>query len=366
MVGGLGWGRIRLSLLFKPVDIDLPPRVSGYETATLEIKSISATDLSRHTNKSVSLMIQTESDQYILDTANEADEAGDSSIRRSIEGDLPDTPGSVRFTSSTSFDFDEMTEVEWEIEKPIKLAVQYRHSCSIIISFVTKSKVVKKKKAFGIATVRLDDCPDGTLCQRTVPVFNTSEIGDAVKASTRYYRIQRESETQAPQLGADQVFDARPSPTSRKRASSIGSSTDVRLMGFVNLSLVVHPGVSRVHKKLCKKDLRFKRVYEAWDLATEMEKGDKRALSPSALISDDDDEDEDDQDDEEGVDGSGSKDRTSRLSMGSTTSFKRKSGLAKSRDDDSDDSDDGSVKDSKAHSHALHKRVSRSVFRTQS
>jgi hypothetical protein len=96
-----------------------------------------------------------------------------------------------------------------------------------------------------------------------------------------------------------------------------------------------------------------------------MEKGDKRALSPSALISDDDDEDEDDQDDEEGVDGAGSKDRTSRLSMGSTTSFKRRSGLARSRDDDSDDSDDGSVKDGKAHSHALHKRVSRRVFRTR-
>jgi len=38
-----------------------------------------------------------------------------------------------------------------------------------------------------------------------------------------------------------------------------------RIIGYVTLSLLLHPGMSRAHSKLCKKDLRLAKVYEAWE-----------------------------------------------------------------------------------------------------
>ena len=39
---GLGSGRIRISLLFRPVEAKLPPNLLGFDTGTLEIRDISA------------------------------------------------------------------------------------------------------------------------------------------------------------------------------------------------------------------------------------------------------------------------------------------------------------------------------------
>ena len=39
---GLGYGRIRISLLFRPVEAKLPPNLLGFDTGTLVINDISA------------------------------------------------------------------------------------------------------------------------------------------------------------------------------------------------------------------------------------------------------------------------------------------------------------------------------------
>ena len=38
---GLGTGRIRISLLFRPVEARLPPNLLGFDTGTLEVRDVS-------------------------------------------------------------------------------------------------------------------------------------------------------------------------------------------------------------------------------------------------------------------------------------------------------------------------------------
>lgn len=253
----------------------LPPHISGFEVAALQIKSISSTDLSKLSDRPISMVLETEADKYTLNPSENTalDPWGSSGtvneisspVRRrtaSIQG-MPNTPGSTRSITTTDT-ADEGAELEWELSRPIRLAVEYRHSCSVIISFVARKRL-KKKKTIGIALIRLSDCEDSRDVQRTVPVFGTTDVGHAVKASHRFASLSA-PDTATVQHETRHVR-ARPS------ISSQVSGPEVPLLGFVSLTFTLHPGVSRAHRKLCKKDLRFKRVYEAWEVSQDIELG---------------------------------------------------------------------------------------------
>lgn len=301
LVGGLGWGRIRISLLWKPIDIVLPTKISGYEIATMQIKSFTSTDLSKLSDRPISVILETEADKYTLDPGETsttavpsrsdegATEVGSSVHRRSISGQgIPGTPGSSR-SAFASFDPEDSTKLDWEITKSIGLAVEYRHSCSLIISFVARGRL-KKKRTVGLALIRLSDCEDSTDVFRTVPIFGTADVGLAVRASHRYATMADDD--------AVSIRRERGHVRARPSFSSSKSAPEIPLLGFVSVGFVVHPGVSRVHKKLCKKDLRFKRVYEAWEVSQDIEMGlDKihagdevRKMKNDVLQRDDDDE----------------------------------------------------------------------------
>lgn len=330
----------------------LPPQISGFEVATLQIKSISSTDLSKQSNRPISLVLETEADKYTLNPGEntELDPWGSNGTvnevnspvhRRVASGQgVPETPGSSRSVITT--DTDDAAELEWEINRPIRLAVEYRHSCSVIISFVARKRL-KKKKTIGIALIRLSDCEDFREVQRTVPVFGTTDVGHAVKASHRYASLS--SADAASAQHETRHVRARPS------ISSQISGPEVPLLGFVSLSFTLHPGVSRAHRKLCKKNLRFKRVYEAWEVSKDIELGlDKVALGDHVKQTKDD-LIKGKRDDREGE---GSDESESDL------------GDEDEEDDEglSDDEEDPNTETGKfmaerrAHSQALHRRVS--------
>lgn len=351
LVGGLGWGRIRISLLWKPIDIVLPPRISGYEIATLQLKSLTSTDLYKLSDRPISVVLETEADKYTLNPGNNGstnpwrsddniDEISSDVHKRNVSGQgLPGTPRSVR--SSAGFDPEDATELDWEINKPVGLAVEYRHSCSLIISFVARGRL-KKKRTVALALIRLSDCEDSVDTNRTVPIFGTSDVGHAVRASHRYAMMTAND--------AASVRHDRGHVRARPSFSSSKSAPDIPLLGFVSVGFVLHPGVSRAHRKLCKKDLRFKKVYEAWQMSQDIEHGldkvvpgDNVRQTKEALMDnqegDDDNEDDDGSEDSEGED----EDDDGHGQEGSNS--KREAGKR-------------FMADRKTHSEALHRRVS--------
>jgi len=328
IVGGLGWGRIRISLLWKPIDISLPPGVSGYEIATLEVLSMSATDVGKHTERNLSVTIETETDKFTLAFPVPGDDIDGHRSSLSINSMMPPA------TTPSSIKTNDLTELEWEITKPIRLAVEYRHSCSVLVSFVTRSSVLKKKRVIGLATIRLNDCPDGEECHQTVPIFATAEVKEAMHAAVQYHALRNGGES--------------------RQAATHAQDDEAKLIGFVSLSFVIHPGVSRAHRKMCKRDLRFKNAYEAWEAAKEVHRDQKQTSVGEILRSnkhkvangEDEESDESDSEDEYDVE-----------------SVRRRDGAGEAVPGQAmiDDQDEEDAKEfmpvQKAHSHALHKRV---------
>lgn len=292
------------------------------------------------TDRNVSVMLETECDRFILETAGTED-AGRSSTSLAFSPNTPGTPGTPATPGSFAESFSDGTQVEWDMTKPIKLAVQYRHSSSVVISFITRSKVVKKKKVVGIAVCRLGETPDGEFGTFTVPIFNTAEVQLAIKGTAEWQR------------NGEGALSAGLSPGRRRR--SFGGQ-EGRIMGYVTLNMAVHPGISRAHKRLCKKDLRFGKVYEAWESYRDVlsrrantRQGKMLWSEETGEVEGENEEEMDESDTSEEEDGADSS-SFSREDLRRTTSEKDM--------EEAEGKGDGFFAERRAHSKALHKKVS--------
>lgn len=267
IIGGLGWGRLRISLLFKAFDMPLPSNVSSYETATFDLASLTTTNdlVQCSDNRAPRLVIESEYDRAVMKSGNEEDNAAST-----VNLEKSPKPRSRRSTISKREKTD--GEVEWHSHRPVRLAVMYRHSCSLVFSFTTK-RMLKKSKVHVVGTLRLNDCPDGELHTRVIPLFATTSVRDAMKAAQKF---------------ADMQAAGSLSPLSNQ------FGVDAQIVGYARVSFVMHPGISRAHHRLAKRDRKFRSVYDAWE-ATRIHDGAHEEFTSE------DDEDEDSLDSDDGA-----------------------------------------------------------------
>ena len=283
------------------MEIHLPARVSAYEVATLRINSLAPPSFAHLTDRDVRVMIETESDRSIIKGLDRAAFAKSTASfdRTSSHSRSLSASQNGPVTSDS-------------ISKPIRLAVKFRHSCSVVVSFLTRSKVVKKKRAFALAVIQLSDIEDGKSIDLSVPVFATGVVQEAMRQMVAW-----------------------------KNGTNVD---DPSIVGMLKLQLKLSSGISKAHRKLCKQDLRLRRVYEAWDSHRDVlaDQGQLSAtpgpdVEESGSSEGDSDTEGSEESEEDGV--------IERESMGAQV-------------DEEDDSDDrGLFSERRAHARALHKRV---------
>lgn len=129
--GGLGWGIVRMSFLWKAIDIDLPRGISGYDIVSVSIRSIRALELapsvSSDTLRATSVTFETESDSQTVSGAI-ADSATDLALqqddRQSLRSSRSGNSGAKVFA--------------WEMPSPVVLAVKYRLSTFLVVKFFVR------------------------------------------------------------------------------------------------------------------------------------------------------------------------------------------------------------------------------------
>ncbi|KAI0672484.1 hypothetical protein C8Q78DRAFT_1027516 [Trametes maxima] len=122
---GLGTGRIRISLLFRPVDAKLPPNLLGFDTGTLDIRDISVRS---------DLVDLAKCEVRLKTTTAEAEE---------------------RVSRKTAERRDRDTHIVWASEGPTKLPVRQRYASALLISFRDASGFKSSgRKALGVLWLR--------------------------------------------------------------------------------------------------------------------------------------------------------------------------------------------------------------------
>ncbi len=188
------------------------------------------------------------------DTGSSADKRRSRSSLRLSLSNLPEAPAAPTQVQHEDGDVD-----WWPTTEPKSLAVQYRHSCSLLIRFIAKNGKLKKDQVIGMAVLHLSDLPDEAHKTLEIPLYETSDVNEAWELAMDYrmqhYTPGQEKAAAAGTAGAGGGTDGTPSRTPRT---------------MIKLSLTLEPGISRAHRKLAKRDKRLMHVYEAWKLARDM------------------------------------------------------------------------------------------------
>ncbi|WVN84973.1 uncharacterized protein L203_100110 [Cryptococcus depauperatus CBS 7841] len=340
LTGGLGWGRLRVSLLWKSLDMSLPPNISGFEIGTIQVRNLVFTPLYNETEKDrlqVAVM-RTDYDKLQVHLIKH----DESNLDEIQEFDSP--IGSQHSVPFSPFPLQSLpTSPPYAIpyNHHPTLVIMYRHSASLHISLFSR-RSFGKKKLVGVGTIRLGDIPDGE-AQRRIGVWEGARGEDGNWELDFEGEADNTLDTQTANSPAlIQSFNlARVQSNVSKRSSRSLTSPNKRLVGYLNISWIIVPGISKVHQKIAKRDLRFARDYEAWEtardvdqeylsLSNEMELGEEGDNSKS------DGEEENDEEEEKREE----KAETNSLDIGNET------GSAKDRE----------RSENRAHSHALHKK----------
>ncbi|EIW72275.1 hypothetical protein TREMEDRAFT_70665 [Tremella mesenterica DSM 1558] len=320
LIGGLGWGLLRISLLWKPVEINLPPTMTGYDISTLHLLSLSSTEFIRvdrlsltssgdkrssassrfslnmnspktsvektfHTKSSLE---KTHSSKHSIGSIQSFRSIDELRPVNSSETSLSQFNMGKNERSSSRHDgaiVEEDTVSQWDFNSN-KMAIRYRHTCSLVLTFKTKSQMLKKSKTVAIAILPLYDMVDDEDIIRTIPIYKTTNVELAVK-STKAHLSSSFSFTPKSQLptskgnsseGTTSLSDEISTSTDaaagyvkgqKDRQISREGNEDLEQIGWVTISFKIIPGISKIHKRFCKKDLRFMKAYEAWEAARE-------------------------------------------------------------------------------------------------
>ncbi|KAI0654107.1 hypothetical protein C8Q70DRAFT_1029821 [Cubamyces menziesii] len=202
---GLGTGRIRISLLFRPVDAKLPPNLLGFDTGTLEVRDVSVrSDLEDLSKCEVRLKTTTA-------------EAEEKVSRKTAErrGD----------------------QIVWSPDGPTKLPVRQRYASALLVSFRDKSAFKSSgRKALGVLWLR--DIVDRAEGPVELSLWRAKD-GDYSRLKLNY----------VPPNGDLAYWDS-----DKEKVERIGS---------VSLDLVFWPGVSEKHHEMLGDAGAKKRA--AWD-----------------------------------------------------------------------------------------------------
>jgi hypothetical protein len=224
---------VRISLLFKPIDAKLPPSTSGYELATVKIKSLRVCHSASWLIGRPAIEVSSDVDEIVLHHEETlADPTASMSNVKSPHSAMSQVE--ARGTP-TILDF------EMQHRKRRILAVQYRHSSSIIIRLIDRKSKIKKDLTVGLALFRLADIADNSEVELTLPIYRTEDVNEAFELE--YQRMHR-------------VHSGQEDPQ--------------RHLSTVTIRLALYTGISKAHRKLASKDERLRRVYEAWELAKDL------------------------------------------------------------------------------------------------
>lgn len=191
---GLGAGRIRISLLFRPVEAKLPPNLLGFDTGSLEIGSVS---------------VQSEQ----VDVAK-------------CEVRLKLTTGEAEEKVSRKAAERRDDRIVWAPSSPTKLPVRQRYAAALLVSFRDASAFKSSgRKALGVLWLR--DLVDRTSGPVEVSLWRAKD-GDYSRLKFNY----------VPPDGDLSCWD------------SDGDREKVERVGSVVLDLVFWPGITREHYEM--------------------------------------------------------------------------------------------------------------------
>jgi len=221
--GGVGMGRIRISLLFRPLqDTVKKTEKLGWNIGTMRIRSsLIATDFERTFSSTA----------FRFSSVRFSTVAGKCRI------------SATRCSLSHKDKDHDCEKVEWHIKEseiPLKIPVRRRYAAPLVIEFRAIS-ALGKRKTTAMCIVWLQDIPDNEVVDQKLPIYQANQGNDFHRFMQNYHCYHKEEE--AIELGVHKV-------------------------GYLYISMQFKSGAGKTHIESGKRNKDVKEVLDAWACCT--------------------------------------------------------------------------------------------------
>lgn len=172
LTSGMGYGRVKVSLVFTPLAIAVPPSLAGWNIGTVEVirARVLVRDDAPMTERKIGVIVSTFGAKESL-APRERDRFGMSPLEA-----FPNGEGGASHAADTL----RLTQFTWAGENcGLRLALRQRYPGFVRFALVSERKGLSRRTRFGHALVRLNQLPDSGIVTLRVPIVEGQE-GEAM------------------------------------------------------------------------------------------------------------------------------------------------------------------------------------------
>ncbi|CAD6942234.1 unnamed protein product [Tilletia controversa] len=244
ITGGVGYGKIRISLLFRSIDVTIPKALSGWNIGVLEVGAcrVSGLAMADFERRDCSLLFESGS-------ANAETEEAPGTALSAVDGATGSEPtlGYV-----------------WSIDNPIKVPVRNRYPSQLFVT-LRSGRSLGRHITHAFVMVSLNRIPDDTLITRRVPLFHTQNLQTFEQETLRAMTASKQlaSATTSNNIRRAPILEelCEMSEQGVTPKDIVGAS--IRHVGWLEITCVFNSGCAPEHRSLISGDSELRMVYES-------------------------------------------------------------------------------------------------------
>lgn len=244
ITGGLGFGKIRITLLWRSVEINIPPPLRGFNVGVIEVTKCYIGGLpnahrSNFDRRDAHMLFETVGGRAETDSVEPHDEY------ESGDGD------------GATFGF------QWPMRSPIRIAVRQRYPNFLYVHLRMDSRLPGRAHKYAHTVIPLNSLTDFVTAQKRVPIFEAEnwqhfEQDILRKMSTAYQLASPEDAGTHLQPVLDDIC-------SDENVLNEGeSSGNLKKIGFLEIQLEFQAGMASEHRARIAGDHELRVAYESW------------------------------------------------------------------------------------------------------
>ncbi|PWY97343.1 hypothetical protein BCV70DRAFT_202924 [Testicularia cyperi] len=245
LVGGLGFGKMRLTILFRSVELSVPRPLRGWNVGVIEIDSCKAVGMPQNLfdNKSCHILFETVGGRLSTDELEPVEDY------ESGTGDA----------ATVSYD--------WPIKEPLRIPVRQRYPNALYINLRSDSRMPGRRHHHAWAYIPLNRIADGMPLKRRIRLFETTDWvsveQDVLRALCDPELLQTSEERPKPQM-LPVLEDLCTSASKGLSDAAVAARSNLKVVGHLDISMIFHRGIGQEHRSCTAGDSEMRFAYETY------------------------------------------------------------------------------------------------------
>lgn len=244
LTGGLGFGKIRITVLFRSIELSVPRNLRGWGVGIIEIASLKVTGVPQSLldKKAVHFSLETAGGKTSTDEVHPVD-------------DYESGMGS-----------DATVSYEWPLKEMIRLPVRQRYPNSLYLSLRTDSRLPGRHHHHAWAFLPLNRISDEMRVKRRLRLLETTDWGraeqDVLRATSDPKLLQTEDGEGKSNLLP--VLERICQTSSNEMSDEAIQAAHLRAVGWVEIDMIFHRGIAPEHRSCTAGDAEMRFAYETY------------------------------------------------------------------------------------------------------